>query len=138
MRHLSMSIVGAAALLAGGCVQTRQYADTQFAPPSGDFKLLVMRPDVSVGSVTTGGLTEPRADWTEAARANLLAALKAQQAGRGGNVLVLEKRDALPGVDAETVDIMPTLAAMLSLPIDRARIDGKCLNYVTGIVCPPR
>ena len=99
-KHLA---VGAAALALTACVQTKQYADVQFAPPSGDYKLLVMRPDVSVGSVTTGGMVEPRADWTEAARANLLSALRAQQAGRGGNVLILEKRDALPGVDAETV-----------------------------------
>jgi hypothetical protein len=62
-----------------------------------------MRPDVTVGSVTTGGLVEPRADWTETARAKLLAALKAQQAERGGNVLVLDRRDSLPGVDAETI-----------------------------------
>ena len=103
MRNLSIAILGSAALFVGGCVQTRQYADTQFAPPSGDFKLLVMRPDVSVGSVTTGGLTEPRADWTEAARANVLAALRAQQAGRGGNVRVLDRRDSLPGVPAETI-----------------------------------
>ena len=102
MRKLSIAIAGAAALLAG-CVQTRQYADTQFAVPSGDYKLLVMRPDVSVGSVTTGGLTEPRADWTAAARGNLLAALRAQQAGRGGNLLVLDRRDSLPGVTAETI-----------------------------------
>jgi hypothetical protein len=39
-----------------------------------------MRPDVSVGSVTTGGLVEPRADWTETARTKLIAALRAQQA----------------------------------------------------------
>jgi hypothetical protein len=103
MRHRSIAVVGSAALLLSACVQTRQYADTQFAPPSGDFKLLVMRPDVTVGSVTTGGLTEPRADWTEAARANLLAALRAQQAGRGGNVKVLDRRDSLPGVSAETI-----------------------------------
>ena len=37
----------------------------------------------------------------------------------------------------ETIDIMPTLAAMISLPIDQAKIDGKCLPKVTGIVCPP-
>ena len=103
MRNLSIAVMGSAALLVGGCVSTRQYADTQFAPPSGDYKLLVMRPDVSVGSVTTGGLTEPRADWTEAARSNLLAALRTQQAGRGGNVRVLDRRDSLPGIPAETI-----------------------------------
>jgi hypothetical protein len=86
-----------------GCVQTRQYADLQFTPPQGDYKLLVLRPDVSVASVTTGGMTEQRADWTETARANLIAALKAQQAARGGNVLVAERRSDVPGAAADTV-----------------------------------
>lgn len=38
----------------------------------------------------------------------------------------------------ETVDIMPTLAAMLGLRIDSAEIDGKCLAGIHGIACPPR
>ncbi|MFC7537711.1 hypothetical protein ACFQPG_10095 [Sphingomonas sp. GCM10030256] len=84
-------------------MQTRQFADVQFTPPQGDYSLVVMRPDVTVGSVKAGGLVEPRADWTEQARANLIAALKAQQAGRGGKTLVLERRDSFPGVSAETV-----------------------------------
>ena len=101
-----MRLIGfalAASLTLSACVQTRQYADLQFTPPQGDYKLIVMRPDVSVGSVTTGGMVEPRADWTETARANLIAALKAQQAGRGGNVLVLGRRDSLPAVSADKV-----------------------------------
>ncbi len=103
MRGSAMIIAGAAAVTLGGCVQTRQYADTRFAVPAGDYKLLVMRPDVSVGLVTTGGLTEARADWTEAARTKLLAALRAQQAGRGGNLTILDRRDSLPTVSAETI-----------------------------------
>lgn len=101
MRRLGIAIACGAIL--AGCVQTRQYADTQFTPPAGDYKLLVMRPDVSVGSVTTGGLVEPRADWTEGARARLIEALRVQQAGRGGNVRILDRRDSLPGVSAETI-----------------------------------
>lgn len=101
MRRLAFALASTVALSA--CVQTRQYADTQFTPPSGDYKLLVMRPDVSVGSVTTGGLVEARADWTESARTKLLAALRAQQAGRGGNVLILDRRDSLPSVSPETI-----------------------------------
>jgi hypothetical protein len=85
------------------CVSTRQFADVHFSPPSGDYKLLVMRPDVSVGSVTTGGMVEPRADWTEQSRRNLLAALRAQQATRGGNAMILEKRDAIAGVSASEI-----------------------------------
>ena len=38
----------------------------------------------------------------------------------------------------ETVDIMPTLAAMLGLSIDPTGIDGKCLAGIQGIACPPR
>ncbi len=101
MRRLGFALLVSVTL--AGCVQTRQYADTQFAPPSGDYKLLVMRPDVTVGSVTTGGLVEPRADWTETARIKLLTALRAQQATRGGNVRILDRRDSLPGVSAETI-----------------------------------
>jgi len=103
MRQASIALAGSAALLLCGCVQTRQYADTQFAPPSGDYKLIVMRPDVSVGSVTTGGLTEPRADWTETARAKLLAALRAQQSARGGKLLILDRRGSLPGISPQTI-----------------------------------
>jgi predicted AlkP superfamily pyrophosphatase or phosphodiesterase len=39
---------------------------------------------------------------------------------------------------AETVDIMPTLAAMFGLRIDAASIDGKCLSGIQGIACPAR
>lgn len=100
-RQLGIAVAASVALSA--CVQTRQYADLDFTPPQGDYKLLVMRPDVTVGSVSAGGMVQPRADWTETARANLITALRAQQAGRGGAVRVLERRDAFPGISAETV-----------------------------------
>lgn len=96
-------LVTASSLALGGCVSTRQVADVQFQPPQGDYSLVVMRPDVSVGSMSAGGLVEPRADWTETARANLLQALKTQQAGRGGRTLVMETRGSVPGVDPERV-----------------------------------
>src|SRR3954454_21088289 len=83
------------------CVETRQYADTQFTPPQGDYKLLVLRPDVTVGALTTGGMVEPRADWTEQARTGIVTALRAQQASRGGHLLVIEHRSELPGVRAD-------------------------------------
>jgi hypothetical protein len=84
-----------------GCVQTRQFADVQFTPPQGDYKLLVLRPDVTVGSLTTGGMVEPRADWTDQARANIIAALRAQQASRGGNAQFIHRRNDLPGVSPD-------------------------------------
>ncbi|HUG45971.1 MAG TPA: hypothetical protein VMK31_05610 [Sphingomicrobium sp.] len=103
MRNCGVAMALALSVTLSACVQTRQFADLQFTPPKGDYDLLVLRPDVTVGSVTTGGVTEPRADWTEQARTNIIAALKAQQAGRGGKVLVAERRGEVPGVDPETV-----------------------------------
>jgi hypothetical protein len=103
MRRLGIAVALSASMVTSACVQSRQIADLQFTPPQGDFKLLVMRPDVTVNSVTTGGLPEPRADWTEQARANIITAMRAQQAERGGNMQVLERRDQLPGVSAEAV-----------------------------------
>src|SRR5678809_630709 len=101
MAKRGLAVAIAAGLLAGGCVQTRQFADVQFTPPSGDYKLLVLRPDVTVGSLTTGGMVQPRADWTDQARASITQALREQQASRGGNVTIVEHRNQVPGVTAQ-------------------------------------
>jgi hypothetical protein len=103
MRHLGIALALALSVPVAGCVQTRQFADLQFTVPQGDYRLLVMRPDVTVNSVTTGGMPEPRADWTEQARTHIIAALRAQQAARGGNVRILARRSELAGVPEDKV-----------------------------------
>ncbi|MGI8931396.1 MAG: hypothetical protein ACR2FK_03310 [Sphingomicrobium sp.] len=130
MRRLCFALLVTAAL--SGCVQTRQYADVEFAPPQGDYKLLVMRPDVTVGSVTTGGLVEPRADWTETARAKVLAALRAQQGMRGGNVLILDRRDSLPGVDPDTIAELERLHSAVGSSIALHKYSGAYLPTKRG------
>ncbi|HEY0629227.1 MAG TPA: hypothetical protein VGD23_07855 [Sphingomicrobium sp.] len=130
MRRVALALLGSVAL--AGCVQTRQYADVEFTPPQGDYKLLVMRPDVSVGSVTTGGMVEPRADWTETARAKLLAALKAQQAARGGNMLIMDRRDALPGIAPETVAELERLHYAVGSSIALHKYSGAYLPTKRG------
>ena len=123
-RHWGAAAALAACACLSGCVQTRQFADLQFTPPSGDYKLLVLRPDVTVGSLTTGGMVEPRADWTDEARASIVAALKAQQAGRGGNVTIIERRNQLPGVsEQEVADV-----ERLNLAVDQSIVDSKYLG----------
>jgi hypothetical protein len=101
MRRLIPVLSLCAAIASSGCVETRQYADMQFTVPQGDYKLIVLRPDVSVGSITTGGMVEPRADWTEQARTSITGALKKQQASRGGRVLFIEHRNEIPGVSPD-------------------------------------
>ena len=57
-------------------------------------------------------------------------------------VPILFWRPAMPAANRndtiETVDIMPTLAAMLGLRVDSASIDGACLTGIQGVTCPPR
>jgi hypothetical protein len=125
MRRVALALLASVAL--AGCVQTRQYADVEFTPPQGNYKLLVMRPDVSVGSVTTGGMVEPRADWTEQARANFLTALRAQQAERGGNVFIMEKRESLEGVEADAVAELERLHYAVASSIALHRYSGAYL-----------
>src|SRR5213082_3055138 len=113
MRKTSLTAALAACAALSACVQTRQFADVQFTPPSGNYKLLVLRPDVTVGSLTTGGMVEPRADWTDQARASIVAALRTQQATRGGKVTIIEHRNALPGVgEQELADVERLNAAV--------------------------
>jgi hypothetical protein len=125
MRRVALALLGSVAL--AGCVQARQYADVEFTPPQGDYKLLVMRPDVSVGSVTTGGMVEPRADWTEQARANFLTALRAQQSARGGNAFIMERRDSLPGVPADNIADLERLHYAVASSIALHRYSGQYL-----------
>lgn len=115
-----------------GCVQTRQYADMQFTPPSGEYKLLVLRPDVTVGSLTTGGMVEPRADWTEQARTAIIAALRAQQAARGGQATFVERRTEISGVTADELAEMERLNAVVDQSIVLHKYLGDYLPTKAG------
>jgi len=124
MRKWGLALGLAACVSSSACVQTRQYADMQFTPPAGEYKLLVLRPDVTVGSLTTGGMVEPRAEWTEQARANIVAALRAQQASRGGKLTIIEHRNELPGVSTqELADV-----ERLNFVVDEAIVQHKYLG----------
>ena len=124
MLKRDLAAVLAAGIALCGCVQTRQFADLQFTPPTGNYKLLVLRPDVTVGSLTTGGMVEPRADWTDQARSSVIAALKDQQAARGGNLAIIEHRNALPGAsEQELADV-----ERLNFVVDQSIVEHKYLG----------
>ena len=124
MRKVRLALALTLAVSSAGCVETRQYADVQFSPPQGDYKLLVLRPDVTVGSLTTGGMVEPRADWTDQARASIVGALRAQQASRGGHLLIVEHRNELTGVSADELADLERLNAA----VDESIVDHKYLG----------
>ncbi len=173
MRRLTIVLAGTVALAAGGCVQTRQYADVQFAPQTA---LAMYRADPQVEAVfTKAQLARTAPPTTTPDRWSLAERARASfDAQRSGDLVVLLKRNITPIADpsrgyvathgspwdydrrlpilfwrpnarpndraepVETVDIMPTLAAMIGLPIDPTKIDGHCLASATVATCPTR
>ena len=132
MRKIGIALALAVGVTTSGCVQTRQFADVQFTPPRGDYRLLVMRPDVNVNQLTTGGMPQPRADWTEQARSNVIDALRSQQSGRGGKVLVLARRNELQNVSAEEVADLERLNYAVAQSIALHKYSGAALPTKRG------
>jgi hypothetical protein len=77
-----------ALLILCACTSTRQVADVQFRPPSGNYKLIVIQPDISLGVLTAGGEIEPHEEWTNQARENVIREIVAHQAKRGGDTSI--------------------------------------------------
>ena len=132
MRRIGIALALALSVAGSGCVQTRQYADVQFTPPKGDYRLLVMRPDVNVNALTTGGVAQPRADWTEQARTNIIQALRAQQGDLGGKVLVLSRRNELTGISADEVADLERLHFAVAQSIALHKYSGESLPTKCG------
>jgi hypothetical protein len=98
MKTAHLAALAATAFALSGCgATTRQISDSDFRPPQGNYRVIVMQPDVSVGLVTTGGNVEPREDWTNQAREYVLQALTAQQSKRGGNITIAATRQQAGG-----------------------------------------
>lgn len=70
-------------------------------PADGDVRIVVFRPDVNVGSLRVGGLDEPNADWTTAARANIQAAMQANAEANDARMVFLGEFE---GQQAELVN----------------------------------
>lgn len=89
-----------------GCTVTQHVADSGFRPPEGNYKLLVMQPDISVGVLTAGGAFEFREDWTDQATKNVVKSLTAQQARRGGQAKIAATREDTGADPALVADLV--------------------------------
>jgi hypothetical protein len=132
MRKIGIALALALSVATSACVQTRQFADVTFTPPQGDYRLLVMRPDVTVNSVTTGGMSEPRADWTDQARQHIINAVRTQQSGTGGKVQVLARRSELAGISEEQVADLERLHSAVGQSIALHKYSGAALPTKRG------
>ena len=87
-----------AVLLAGASAQAQDPSPRQLAPGfsarAADSRLLVLPADMELFSMSAGGVVEPRADWTDAAQKNFVAALAAQRKLLGSRVTALDAAQA--------------------------------------------
>jgi hypothetical protein len=70
------SLLAFAALCLGGCATTKQQSAPDFELPQGEYKLVVMRPDVAVSTLTARGELQRREDWSSAARGHIVQVLR--------------------------------------------------------------
>lgn len=100
------------------CTSTRQVSNSDFRPPQGNYRLLVMQPDINVGVLTTGGMVEPREDWTEQAKGYVAASLVTKLRTRGAQTKISASRDDT-GADPALVDDLTDLHNMVGASIVR-------------------
>jgi hypothetical protein len=75
-------------------VEATTRTNAAFRRPDGQpLKIVVLPPDVTVGSIGIGGVEEPNADWTAAARNKLASQIEAQQRANGNLVIFLPEQD---------------------------------------------
>jgi hypothetical protein len=86
------------ALWLAGCATTKQQSAPDFELPEGSYELVVMRPDVTVSTLTARGDLESRPEWTSAARDHIQQSLRGFAQARGAMThLVVTSADA--GID---------------------------------------
>jgi hypothetical protein len=104
--RIRIVLVATLAALMAACTTTRQVRDIGFHAPQGNYKLIVLEPDITVGQLTAGGVVETREDWTKQARTNVVQALTAQQAIHGGDVKVAADRQEVGFDPGKLSDLM--------------------------------
>jgi hypothetical protein len=121
-----LAIAASAALLFLPCAvhaQSRQSLTKEaFAfPAQAQVRVVLFRPDVSVGEQSTGGLDQPNAGWTEQAREQLAAALGKAQAERN---IELKLMPELAGDDAKVMSDYRKLFKTVADSVIKHRLFG--------------
>jgi hypothetical protein len=86
---LACAAFAATPVLAGTKAMT---ASGYALPKDKPVTIVLMRPDTDVGELAAGGLPQPNADWTKAARANLAEALRANAADKKLDLKIIDEQ----------------------------------------------
>jgi hypothetical protein len=85
-------------LLLTACTTTStRVADAEAPKPAAGSQVLLLEPDVQLGLLTASGITEPRADWSKAAREHLSREIAAQLTTRAHGLKMVDPEAAMDG-----------------------------------------
>lgn len=135
-------LIAGLALLAS----TAAFADARNLAPGfttlpKDAKVLIMPPDVELFSISGGGITEPKADWTAAAHTHIHAALsrKAKELGLTTSELPEKDADELAEISALHAAVARSIAfhhmgmGAMALPTKHGKLDWSMGDAVKPV-----
>jgi len=93
----------------------------QFEPPPAGSRVLVMTPDVRLSMLTAAGLQESRADWSQAGRENLTAALTSTLQSRTHSISHLDPATAMDGRVGQIIRLHEAVGSSI-IAIDYMRL----------------
>jgi hypothetical protein len=96
-----LAAVGLAMMVLIGCVSTTVREIDHLEAVGENPRILVMTPDIKYYLLTAGGIPEPHAEWTSAARTNFEAALQAFGEERGTDLVKIADQDQLEQTEIE-------------------------------------
>lgn len=137
MRRMLASLAAGALVLSAAPAHA-QFAGTEktaikegFVLPGGATRILVFRPDVAVGEQTTGGMNEPNAEWTQTARANMLASLDRARAVQGSTLVMVPEQEGATG--ALVADYTALFKAVANAAFSHKMFPGNRLPTKKGV-----
>lgn len=123
MKRCCTTLLVLAALGLAGCATTKQTSAPHFELPQGEYKLVVMRPDVAVSTLTARGKLQSRDDWSGAARDHVMQSLREFTHARGGETrLVVNPEDA--GIDEASLRELERLHGAVGASILPSEMTG--------------
>ena len=93
--------LAAALLLTAACTTTNTRTAALVTTPPAGSRVLLVEPDIKLNLLTTVGLPEPRADWSDQARGNLNAALQAALTERQLSFRPIDPQEAMGGREGQ-------------------------------------
>ncbi|WP_332771287.1 hypothetical protein [Phenylobacterium sp.] len=126
MKRLIATLV--ACMLISACTTTHTQVMANPVKPAAGARILVVDPDIQLGLLTASGMTEPKADWTEQARANIAAQLESEMKARAHAYRLLDPDDAMGGRSGQLMRLHGAVSASIqgygyALPTKKGAFD---------------